>query len=106
VLTLIPLTTNQIAPRTAIAAQLPIRVSAKAALKPMTIVTSLVRSDGDRFIIDRVTSPARTYASAGGEVYRVAIPQALAPGAYSVRVETTLSGRTVLRELPFIVLPR
>jgi hypothetical protein len=106
VLTLIPLTTNQIAPRTAIAAQLPIRVSAKAALKPMTIVTSLVRSDGDRFIIDRVTSPARTYASAGGKVYRVAIPQALAPGAYSVRVETTLNGRTILRELPFVVLPR
>jgi hypothetical protein len=72
----------------------------------MTIVASLVRSDGDRFIIDRVTSPARTYARAGGEVYRVAIPQALAPGAYSVRVETTLNGRTVLRELPFVVLPR
>jgi VWFA-related protein len=106
VLTLIPLTTNQIAPRTAIAAQLPIKLSAKAALNSMTIVTSLVRSDGDRFIIDRVTSPARTYARAGGEVYRVAIPQALAPGAYSVRVETTLNGRTILRELPFIVLPR
>jgi hypothetical protein len=106
VLTLIPLTTNEIPARTAVAAQLPIKVSAKAAQHPLTIVTSLVRSDGGRFIIDRTTSPARTYATAGGTVYRVAIPEVLAAGAYSVRVETTLNETTVLREVRLVVLPR
>jgi VWFA-related protein len=106
VLTLIPLTTNEIAPHTAIAAQLPIKVSAKAAPNSLTIVASLVRSDGSRLIIDRTASPARSYASAGGKVYRVAIPLALPAGTYRVLVETTLNRTTIVRELPFVVLPQ
>jgi VWFA-related protein len=106
VLTLIPLTTNEITPRTAIAAQLPIKVSAKAASDPLTIVASLVRSDAGRLTIDRSASPARSYASAGGKIYQVVIPRTLDAGTYRVVVEITLNQTTIVRELAFVMLPQ
>ena len=106
VLPLIPLATNELAPGTAVAAQLPIRVSSKAASKPLTITATLVRADGTTQPLDSIQAAARDYASAAGKVYRVALPQALTAGSYRVIVESTLGRTTVSRETAFSVLSR
>jgi len=95
VLTLIPLATSEFAPDTAAAAQLPIRVSSKAASNPLTIVATLVRPDGTAVELDRTGVPGRDYASGAGKVYRVALPQPLDVGKYRVIVESTLGRTTV-----------
>ena len=104
VLPLIPLATNELAPDTAVAAQLPIRVSSKAASNPLTITATLVRADGTTLPLDRTQAAGRDFASAAGKVYRVALPRALAAGNYRVMVESTLGRTTVARELAFSVL--
>jgi VWFA-related protein len=106
VLALIPLTTNELAPGTAVAAQLPIRVSSKAASNPLTITATLVQADGTTLLLDRTQATGRDYASAAGKVYRVAIPQALTAAGYRIIVESTLGRTTVTREIAFSVLPR
>ncbi len=103
---MIPLATNELAPGAAVAAQLPIRVSSKAASNPLTITATLVRADGTTLPLDRTQAAGRDYASAGGKVYRVAIPQALTAGSYRIIVESTLGRTTVAREIAFSVLPR
>ena len=62
VLPLIPLATNELAPGTAVAAQLPIRVSSKAASNPLTITATLVRADGTTLPLDRTQAAGRDYA--------------------------------------------
>jgi VWFA-related protein len=104
VLALIPLATNELAPGTTVAAQLPIRVSSKAASSPLTITATLVRADGTTLPLDRTQAAGRDYASGAGKVYRVALPQALIAGSYRVIVESTLGRTTVARELAFSVL--
>lgn len=106
VLALIPLATNELAPGTTVAAQLPIRVSSKAASSPLTITATLVRADGTTLPLDRTQAAGRDYASGAGKVYRVALPQALIAGSYRVIVESTLGRTTVARELAFSVLSR
>ena len=105
VLALIPLTTNEIAPRSAAAAQLPVKVSAKAASTPLTIVTTLVRADGTTVTLDRTEVPGRDYAGAGGKVYRVALPPDLGAGTYRLVVDSMLGRTSTTRELTFVVLP-
>ena len=106
VLALIPLATNELAPGTAVAAQLPIRVSSKAASNPLTITATLVRADGTTLLTRSHQAAGRDYASAAGKVYRVALPQALTAGSYRVIVESTLGRTTVAREIAFSVLAR
>ncbi len=106
VLPLVPLATNELAPGTAVSAQLPIRISSKAASGSLTITATLVRADGTTQPLDRIHAVARDYASAAGKVYRVALPPALAPGSYRVTVESTLGRTTVAREIAFSVLSR
>jgi len=106
VLALIPLATNEIAPGSAVAAQLPIRVSPKAASNPLTITATLLHAGGRTLLLDRTHGAGRDYASAGGKVYRVALPDALAGGSYRVTVESTLGRTTVAREVAFSVLSR
>ncbi len=106
VLPLIPLATNEVALGTAFAAQLPIRVSSKAASRSLTITATLVRADGTTLPLNRTQAAGRDYASAGGKVYRVALPQALSAGTYRVTVESTLGRTTVARALDFSVLPQ
>jgi methionine-rich copper-binding protein CopC len=105
VLPLIPLATNEFALGTAVAAQLPIRVSSKAA-SPLTITATLVRADGTTLPLDRTQAPGRDYAGAAGKVYQVPLPPALAAGNYRVIVESTLGRATVAREVEFSVLPQ
>jgi VWFA-related protein len=105
VLALIPLATNDIAPGTAVAAQLPIRVSSRAASTPLTISSTLVRSDGTSLPLDRVQAAGRDYASAAGKVYRLTLPPGLAAGRYRLIVESALGRTTVTREVAFSVLP-
>jgi Ca-activated chloride channel family protein len=104
VLPLIPMATNEIAPGTEVAAQLPIRVSSKAASNPLSITATLVRADGTRVPLDRMQAAGRDYAGAAGKVYQVALPAALTAGNYRVTVESTLGRTTVARELAFSVL--
>ena len=106
VLALIPLATNELAPGTAVAAQLPIRVSSKAAAKTLTITATLVRADGTTLLLDRTQAVGRDYARAAGKVYRVGIPQTLSAASYRIIVESTMGRTTVARELAFSVLPR
>lgn len=104
VLPLIPMATNEIALGTEVSAQLPIRVSSKAASNPLTITATLVRADGTTVPLDRMQSPGRDYAGAAGKVYQVALPVALPAGDHRVTVESTLGRTTVARELGFSVL--
>ena len=106
VLLLVPLATNELAPGTAVAAQLPIRVSSKAGSNPLTITATLVRPDGTTLSLDRTEAAGRDYASAAGKVYRVPLPQELTAGSYRVIVASTLGRTTVAREVAFSVLPR
>jgi VWFA-related protein len=105
-LPLIPLATNEVVPGTGVSAQLPIRVSSKAASDRLTITATLVRADGTILPLDRTQAAGREYASAAGKVYRVALPQALGAGTHRVLVESTLGRTTVAREVEFSVLPR
>ena len=105
VLPLIPLATNELAPGSAVTAQLPIRIASKAVSEPLTIATTVVRADGTRLPLDRIEATARDYASAAGKVYRVALPPGLGPGSYRVIVEATLGRTTIAREVAFSVLP-
>ena len=104
VLPLIPMATNEIAPGTEVSAQLPIRVSSKAASNPLTITATLVRADGTTVPLHRMQAAGRDYAGAAGKVYQVALPGALTAGNYRVTVESTLGRTTVARELAFSVL--
>jgi VWFA-related protein len=106
VVALIPLATNELAPGSTVSAQLPIRVSSKAATTPLTITATLVRADGTSALLDRTQAAGRDYAGAAGKVYRVALSQALTPGSYRLIVESTLGRTTVAREVAFSVLPR
>ena len=106
VLSLVPLATNELAPGTAVAAQLPIRVSSKAGSIPLTITATLVRADGTTLSLDRTEAAGRDYASAAGKVYRVPLPEELTAGSYRVIVAITLGRTTVAREVAFSVLSR
>ena len=105
VLALIPLATNELAPRSAAAAQLPVKVSARAASTPLTIVTTIVSGDGTTVTLDRTEAPGRDYTGAGGKVYRVALPTDLAAGTYRLVVDSKLGRTSTTRELTFVVLP-
>jgi hypothetical protein len=100
------LATNELGPGTAVAAQLPIRVSSKAAAKTLTITATLVRPDGTTLLLDRTQAVGRDYARAAGNVYRVGIPQTLTAASYRIIVESTLGSTTLAREIAFSVLPR
>jgi hypothetical protein len=104
VLALIPFATNEIARGTSVAAQLPIRVSAKSAAIPLTITATLAHPDGMTHQLETTQGAARDYARAGGKVYRIALPPELTVGRYRLVIETTLGGTTIIREIPFFVL--
>ena len=107
VLPLIPLATNEVAAGAAVAAQLPIRISSKAAATtPVTVTATLAHSDGTMVPLDRSDGAGRDYQSPAGRVYRVSLPQALGPGQYRIIVATTVGRASVSRELAFIVVPR
>jgi hypothetical protein len=107
VLPLVPFASHDLAPGTTIEAQLPIRVSPKAAAsKPLTINTTLVRPDGSNVQLDRVDADAAEYAKRSGSVYRVRVTPPLTPGAYRLAVETTLSGTHISREVAFRIASR
>jgi hypothetical protein len=70
----------------------------------LTIVATLANADGTTVSLDRSHVSGREYSAAAGKVYRVALPQALAPGTYRIVVETALGRTTVARELAISVL--
>jgi VWFA-related protein len=104
VLTLVPIATSEILRGTALAAQLPIRVSLKATSTPLTINTTLVRASGATLTLDRTTAASRDYSRPGGKVYRVNLPPALEAGAYRLIVEATLNPTQIVRDIEFSVL--
>jgi len=105
ILPLVPFASHEIAPGATVEAQLPIRVSSKAASTPMVIAATLVRPDGSTAQLDRTNTAAAEYAKASGRVYRVAIPK-LGPGAYRLVVETSLRTNQISREIGFRVTSR
>jgi len=105
ILPLVPFAALEVAPGSAVEAQLPIRVSSKAASSPMVIVATLVRPDGTTVELDRMNTVAAEYAKASGQVYRVAIPK-LGPGAYRLVVDTSLRTTQISRDIGFRVTSR
>ena len=105
ILPLVPFASLEVAPGSAVEAQLPIRVSSKAASSPMVIVATLVRPDGATVELDRMNTVAAEYAKASGQVYRVAIPK-LGPGAYRLVVDTSLRTSQISRDIGFRVTSR
>jgi VWFA-related protein len=106
VLALVPLATSEIPSGIALAAQLPIRVSARAAANPLTITSTLVRADGTRQPLDGGNAAARDYAAVAGRVYRVSLPQPLEAGRYRLVIETTMSRTKIAREVDFSIASR
>jgi hypothetical protein len=105
VLPLTPFASNELAPGTQAAAQLPISVAEKAASQPLTIVATLTAPDGTTRPLDRTVGVGREYASRGGRVHKVLLPPALGAGPHRLVVESTLGRTTVVRELTLNVLP-
>jgi VWFA-related protein len=105
VLPLTPFASNELAPGTQAAAQLPISVAEKAASQPLTIVATLTAPDGTTRPLDRTVGVGRDYASRGGRVHKVLLPPALGAGPHRLVVESTLGRTTVVRELTLNVLP-
>jgi VWFA-related protein len=103
-LALIPFATNELAPGTAVTAQLPIRTASKIAAERLTITARVMRADGTRLELDRTQAAASDYGSAAGKVYQVALPQGLGAGTYRLIVDTTLGSTTIAREVGFSVL--
>ena len=106
VLPLVPFASHDVAPGSTVEAQLPIRISSKAASSPIAITATLVRPDGSTIQLDRTNTAAAEYASRSGKVYRVAIPRLLTPGAYRLVVDTSLGTNRASRELAFRVTSR
>jgi VWFA-related protein len=105
VLSLIPLAAHELTRGHQVAAQLPIRVSSKAADNPLTIVASLVRDAGSGTLLDRTQTTGRDYAGAAGKIYRVALPVELEAGSYRLVVTTTLGQSKIERQLAFSISP-
>ena len=101
VLPLVPFATRNLSATSTIEAQLPLRVSAKAASNPLAVVASLVRPDGTTVQLDRVNASAVEYAKPAGKVYRVRIPQRLIAGEYRLAVDVTLGRARAGREIAF-----
>ena len=106
VLPLVPFASSEVAANSTVEAQLPIRVSSKAASSPIAITATLVRPDGSHVSLDRTHTAAVEYAARSGRVYRVAIPKALPPGAYRIVVDTSLGTNQISREVAFRVTSR
>jgi VWFA-related protein len=106
VLPLVPFATNQIGPGGGMTAQLPIRVSPKAAANPMTITAILQSADGATATLDRREINPRDYAGAAGKVYQIALPPTLPMGRYRLVVESALGRTTVAREVTFSIVSR
>ena len=104
VLALVPLAGTEVAPGASLSAQLPIRVSSRAAANQMTIAATLVPADGQTLTLDRTTASGRDYAGAAGKIYRVNLPQTLSAGRYRIIIETTIGRTMVARELSFSVM--
>ena len=99
-----PLAGTEVAPGGSLSAQLPIRVSSRAAANQLTIAATLVPADGQTVTLDRTTASGRDYAGAGGKIYRVNLPQTLSVGRYRIIIETTIGRTMVARELSFSVM--
>ena len=105
VMSLIPLAANELTRGHQVSAQLPIRVSPKAADAPLTIVASLVRDAGSGTLLDRTQTTGRDYAGAAGKIYRVALPVELEAGRYRLFVTTTFGQSRIERQLAFSISP-
>jgi hypothetical protein len=104
VLALVPIAAREISRGIALAAQLPIRVSSKAASNPLTITATLVRASGATLTLDRTSAAGRDYSGPAGKVYRVNLPDGLAAGRYRLIVEATLNRTEVVRDIEFRLL--
>ena len=106
-LPLVPYATRDLGPNSSVQAQLPIRVSAKAASTPIAITTTLSRPDGTTVQLDRASeATAAEYGKSSGKVYRVAMPRPLAPGAYRLAVDVSLGRTQISREVAFRIVPQ
>jgi VWFA-related protein len=100
---LTPFAGRDVPPNAPIAAEVPIRVSMKAASTPLTMTATLIRPGGDARQLDQTAHAASDYAKPSGHVYRIALPPDLAEGDYRLVVEA-MSGRArATRELAFRV---
>ena len=106
VLPLVPFASRDLAHDATVEAQLPIRVSSKAASNPLAIISTLARPDGTTVQLGRATASAAEYARRSGKVYRVALPKPLAPGAYRLVIDTSLGSNQISREVAFRVSSR
>jgi VWFA-related protein len=107
VLPLVPYATRDFAPNAVVEAQLPLRVSPKAASGPVAITTTLSRPDGTTVQLDGANAvSAAEYAKPSGKVYRVAVPRPLAPGAYRLAVDVSLARARISREVAFRIVPQ
>jgi VWFA-related protein len=102
--TVSPIAARELARTTGISVELPIRLSGRTANAELITETALVQADGSSTVIDRGSRPASEYATQAGQVYRAALPENLAPGAYKVVVTASSGGKRVTRELPFRVV--
>ena len=105
VLPLVPYATRDFASTAAIDAQLPIRVSSTMASSSITVTTTLSRPDGTTIQLDRANAAsADEYAKPSGKVYRVAVPRRLAPGAYRLAIDVSLTRAQISREVAFRIV--
>ena len=104
VLALVPIAASEVARGTTLAAQLPIRVSSKAAANHLTINATLVRASGATLTLDRVTAAGRDYSAPAGKVYRISLPAALDAGRYRLIVEVTMDRAQIARDIEFSIL--
>jgi len=104
-LSLVPLASRELAANTAVSVQLPIRISSKAASRPLLLTATLVRPDGTTVKLDQASPPTAGYATASGKVYRLPLAPQQAPGDYRLIVEVSRGPARVVRELTFRIAP-
>ena len=70
------------------------RVSSKMASTAIALTATLSRPNGTNIQLDRANvASAAEYATQSGKVYRVSVPQPLAPGAYRLAIMSRSLGR-------------
>jgi hypothetical protein len=104
VLPYIPLATRDFGRGAAVVAQLPLRWAAKGSGLVAVTATLVPANGGAPVQLEKASLPAPQYEQVAGQVYRVAIPQNLAPGAYRLAVEAVMGQKRAAREVNFRIV--
>jgi VWFA-related protein len=105
VMPLVPLARSDFASTARVVAQVPIRIRPKEK-GPLTIDVRLARGTGPGEPLHAAAPDAQAYATAGGGVYVMPLPEDLPVASYRLVVEARLGDHRVTREVGFRVVPR